>query len=98
MIDARPHLILGEDLIEFVQSRQKAKPKSAPDQFRCFTCQTLTSPLDRIVFYTSLTPSRGQLEAICEVCGGACFKFAGEKRLASLSQILEIVRNNARQA
>lgn len=98
MTDTRPHLILGEELIAFVKSRKPPRAKTSYDQFRCFTCKSLTRPLDGIVFYTPLTPSRGNLEAFCEVCEAPVFKFAGERRLAELAQILEIVRNSPKQA
>lgn len=98
MVETRPHLIIGEDLINFIQSRRKPRVKPAPDQFRCCKCQRLTRPLDGIAFYTAKTPARGQLEAFCEVCERACFKWAGEKSLASLGRVLEIVRNNAGKA
>lgn len=97
MTDQRPHLILGEDLIAFVKERQKPTQKMAPDQFRCFTCQRLTRPLDRLVFYTPITPSRGQLECACEVCEGQCFRFVGAQSLTGLAQFFEIVTNDSSQ-
>jgi hypothetical protein len=94
MTDTRPHLILGANLIAFQKARQKPSAKMAPDQLRCFKCGP-TRALDRIVFYTPYTPHRGQLEAICEVCGGACFRFEGAKRLGEKARFFEIVKNNA---
>lgn len=98
MTDTRPHVIVGEDLIAFVLSRRKPTVRPAPDQFRCFTCQTLTRPLEGIVFYTPLTSTRGNLEAICERCEEPVFKFAGERRLSELGRTLEIVRSKPKQA
>jgi hypothetical protein len=98
MTSSRPHLILGEDLIGFIESQHQPSGRLEPDQFRCFTCQAPRRALDRIVFYTSTAPKRGQLEAICEVCEGRCFRFAGEAGLPKLAQYFEIVRNELTQA
>jgi hypothetical protein len=97
MTDTRPHLILGEDLIAFIEVHQKPPAKMAPDEFKCLTCKRPTRPLERLVFYTPLTKHRGQLEAVCEVCEGQCFRFAGETSLTKTAQFLEIVRNNPSQ-
>ncbi|MDJ0825299.1 MAG: helix-turn-helix domain-containing protein [Rhodobacter sp.] len=98
MTEKRPHLMLGEDLAAFHKRRNKPPNKPAKDRFRCFRCRDNTRPLDGIVFYTSLTPKRGQLEAVCGVCGNPCFRFASEAGLADLSTIFEIVRNGPSQA
>lgn len=96
MTGGRPHLILGEDLIAFVKAQQRPCLKMAPDQLRCFKCGP-TRALDRVVFYTAYTPQRGQLEAVCEVCEGPSFRFAGASSLAEKAQFFEIVRDNPPQ-
>jgi len=98
MTDKRPHIILGENLIRFIEARQKPASKMAPDQFRCMTCKRPTRPLDGVVFYNPLTPTRGQLKALCEECEGQCFRFASERGLPKLARFFEIVRTNESQA
>lgn len=98
MTDERPHIILGETLIAFIAAQQMPPRKMALDQFRCMACRRLTRPLGGVVFYTPITPSRGQLEALCETCEGQCFRFAGEGGLVKLAQLVEIVRCGSSQA
>lgn len=94
----KPHVILGEHLIEFVEARQKPRIQMEPDQFRCFTCQVPRRALDRVVFYTDLTASRGQLEAFCEECGGTCSRFSARSKLPGLTPFFEIVMPKVPQA
>lgn len=98
MTEKKPHLILGEHLIEFVEVRQKPRVKMEPDQFRCFTCKLPRRALDSVVFYTDLTASRGQLEAFCEDCGAKCSRFSSRAKLPDLTQFFEVVMPSDPQA
>ena len=98
MTDARPHLILGQDLIAFIDRRQVPRTTMPPDQFYCFRCKSHTRPLDGIVFFTPYTASSGRLEGFCGECEGPCGRFIGRRGLAEIEYLLEIVWNDSEQA
>ncbi len=90
MTDSIPHIIIGEDLIDFINSRQVAPQKLGPHEFWCCACKGPTTPLGRVAFYTPLTPARGQLEGLCATCEGVIFRFAGVRSLSDLAVHCEI--------
>lgn len=98
MTDARPHLILGQDLITFIQKRQTLKVKMKPDRFFCFSCKRRSRPLDGIAFFTAYTTKGGRLEAFCGSCEGPCGRFVSQRDLPKIARLLEIVRNDVEQA
>jgi hypothetical protein len=87
----KPHLILGFALKDFLNNRfTKSKRRLARDQFLCMACNAPTRAYGGLADYTSYTESRGRLEALCEVCGGLCGKFASRSLCDELAPILTI--------
>ena len=95
MTETRPHLILGEDLIAFLDARQKPGRKTKLDEFRCFKCQALRRPAGGIVTYEQIGRKSGRLGAECATCGTICFKFFNPARLTELARIVEVVTKGA---
>lgn len=92
LAERKPHLILGEAMIEFLQERQKkAKQKMAPNQMFCMSCKAPRRPLDLIAVYVPISPGRGRLEGLCEVCDGSLNRFVREKDRADLAKIFDLV-------
>jgi hypothetical protein len=97
--DQRPHLILGESLIEFHdKGRRKRAAPLAPDQFYCLSCRAPRRPLGLMADYVPMTPARGRLEALCEVCERRCQRFACAASLPALSAIFDLGTDSAWQA
>jgi hypothetical protein len=96
VLDSRkPHLILGHALKDFLTARQgQAKRKLARDQFLCMACNAPSHAFGSMADYTPLTPTRGLLTALCEVCGGACTKFSSPRLRDDLATILSIETRN----
>mgnify|MGYP001036749990 FL=1 len=87
----KPHLILGFALKDFLNNRfTKSKRRLARDQFLCMACNAPTRAYGAMADYTPYTERRGRLEALCEVCGGPCGKFASRSLCDELAPILSI--------
>lgn len=99
MSDRKPHYILGEALIEFLEARQtKRAVKMAPDQVLCLSCRAPRRPYGMMLDYVSTNASRGRLIGLCEVCDGPCQRFASRASLETLSQIFDIATGKDQQA
>ena len=87
----KPHLILGFALKDFLTKRaSKPERRLAADQFLCMACHAPTRAYGGMADYQPYTVNRGRLEALCEVCGGLCGKFASPSLCDELTQILTI--------
>lgn len=92
MVERKPHLILGEAMIEFIEKRQKrVRHKMAPDQMFCMSCKAPRRPLGLIAAYVPISPGRGRLEGLCEVCEGSLNRFVREKDRSDLTKIFDLV-------
>lgn len=65
----RPMLILGCDLIAFLQARRgKNKQKCKPGEIYCVRCRAPKFPAEDMAEYTPVTEKFGNLTAICPDC------------------------------
>jgi hypothetical protein len=87
----KPHLILGFALKDFLTKRaNKPERRLARDQFLCMACNAPRRAYGGMADYLPYNPTRGRLEALCEVCQGPCGKFSSPRVCAQLAQILNI--------
>jgi hypothetical protein len=67
--DKRPTLILGRDLIAFLQARRARKKRTCrPGEIYCVRCRTPKLPGGGMVEYQAVTDKIGKLRAICPDC------------------------------
>ncbi len=67
--DKRPTLILGRDLIAFLQARRARNKRTCrPGEIYCVRCRALKVPAGEIAEYLPLTEVIGNLVAICPDC------------------------------
>lgn len=66
--DQKPLLILGADLIDFLAARRKAAQKCRPLECYCLSCRQPRSPAFGAVEFHWLTPTSGNVLALCEEC------------------------------
>ena len=86
--DKRPMLILGHDLVTFLQVRRiKNKQSCKPGELYCVRCRHPRFPAGDMVEYTPVTEKFGNLKAICPVCDSIM------NRRVSLSKIGDVCRN-----
>ena len=88
----KPHLILGDELKRFIQSRtQKKFGKIEPDEFYCMKCSAYRHAYGGMADYVPFNASRGRLVALCDACQTTCGKFAAASACDDLAAILTIV-------
>lgn len=67
--DKRPMLILGHDLVAFLQARRlKNKQTCKPGEIYCVGCRAPKFPAGNMVEYSPVTEKFGNLTAICPDC------------------------------
>lgn len=90
--DSIPRLILGQDLIDFVNARNSAKnPKVGPLQFLCFRCRQPRFPaFEAVEIIRRARSGGGQVTALCPVCGKEMFRFVDRETLAEFGRAYEV--------
>ncbi len=67
--DKRPMLILGQDLVAFLQAcRGKNKQTCKPGEIYCVRCRAPKFPAGDMAEYSPVTEKLGNLKAICPDC------------------------------
>jgi hypothetical protein len=78
--DRRPILILGDELIRFLQARRaRRRQPCLPGQLYCVRCRAPKFPAAGMVEYRPLNDKIGDLSAICPACNSImhrCFSMA----------------------
>lgn len=88
--DCRPTLILGEDLIEFLDGRKRARQKCLPHECYCFSCRRPRSPAFGAIEFFPLSISSGNARALCETCGTIMHKRIATAMLDALRAVLDV--------
>ena len=84
----RPMLILGHDLVAFIQARrEKNKQSCKPGELYCVRCRLPRFPADDMADYEPVTEKFGNLIAICPDCDSII------NRRVSLARIGEVCGN-----
>ena len=89
--DQRPMLILGRDLREYLQSKQKhrKRPCKAGEMY-CLKCRAPKRPMGNMVDYLPRTATRGQLTAFCSSCESVINRFSTLSKANELAAIFEV--------
>lgn len=90
LTDKRPSLILGADLITFLQKRAIPKQKCALDECYCFSCRKPRRPRSSEMEYQRFNPKGGNLRATCGVCFTTMHKRISEENLEHLEKTIAI--------
>ncbi len=95
--ERRPCLILGGDLVDFLKGRKKPKQTCRPEECYCFKCKTPRKAAFGEAEYKPITPTKGQLIALCETCTTVMRKHVSLATLEALKGILQItIRQEAK--
>lgn len=87
----RPHYVLGEAIIEFVECKQvKRCVKLGLDQMYCFKCKAPKNPLGAMVDYIAINTTKGRFVGLCEACEGPLHRFVGKADLPRFADIYDI--------
>lgn len=89
--DRRPMLILGRDLVTFLQAqRAKNKRTCQPGEIYCVRCRAPKAPAGAMADYEALTATQGNLIAICPDCETLIYRRVSLAKLAQVRGKLDI--------
>jgi DNA-binding XRE family transcriptional regulator len=89
--DKRPKLILGRELIAFLQVRRtKNKRTCRPGEIYCVRCRAPRSPAGDMADYEPITETFGNIIAICSDCGSIMNRRVSIAKLALVQEKMEI--------
>lgn len=95
----RPHLILGEHLKDFLQTRTKTKSSPLkPSELYCLSCRAAQEPWGMLVDCVVQTPTTARLVGLCSACGGTCNRMISRTKIPQFSEIFELRMNGEKTA
>jgi excisionase family DNA binding protein len=90
--DRKPNLILGGDLFDYLKARASSGPKLRLNECYCLKCRAPREPALGMADYVPLTPTTGNLRALCGICSTVMHKAVA---LAALAGILDVTVQQA---
>lgn len=67
---ARPVLMLGRELRQFLEGQRKARRRpTPPGHIYCFKCREHSKPAGGMADYLPFNSTTGNLQALCDTCG-----------------------------
>lgn len=90
IIDQRPHLILGADLKACLAERRPKGRKLRPHECFCLKCKEPRAPALGMIEFLPLTPTTGNLRALCEQCLTVMYKAISRSTLTALAAIFDV--------
>jgi hypothetical protein len=89
--DRRPTLLLGRQLASFLHARREHKrQRCRPEELYCFRCRAPRTSAARRADYLPITPSSGNLRAICSECGTRMYRRVSFRKLATAVGDLQV--------
>ena len=88
--DRKPILILGGDLSDFLKARARPKTKCGPAECFCFKCRAPRPPAAGMADFIPLTPTGGNLRALCDTCGTLMHRHVSSAQLEALKAVLDV--------
>lgn len=95
LTDQKPHLILGGELLDYLKARATRGPQLKPHECYCLKCRAPREPALAMAEYISLTPTTGNLRALCSICTTVMHKAVALGTLRSLASILDVTMPQA---
>jgi hypothetical protein len=96
--DCRPILILGRKLAGFLHARrERRRQRCRAGELYCFRCRAPRSSAPGTAKYLPLSPSSGNLRALCGDCGTRMYRRVSLYRLAAVSGDLQVHLPQAQQ-
>ena len=88
---ARPLLILGSELAEFLARRRQARRQTCrPGEMFCLKCRKPREPAGSMADYVPSSPTAGALVGLCPVCGKWMNRRTSAARLPSMVGSLDV--------
>jgi len=84
LTDRKPYLILGADLVAFLDNRSKPKQTCRLEECFCFSCKAPRAPALGEMEYHPVSRHSGNLRALCDECLTVMHKRFSAARLDAL--------------
>ena len=89
--DRRPMLILGRDLVAYLQARRKKNRRTCqPGEIYCVRCRAPKAPAGDMADYQAVTATLGNLIAICSDCETLMYRRVSFPKLEQIRGNLDI--------
>ncbi|GAB4363821.1 MAG: hypothetical protein Kow0026_28560 [Oricola sp.] len=95
LTEQKPHLVLGQDLIEFHARRKAEKARCALNECYCFRCRAPSMPAFGEVEILAASATTANMRALCERCATVMHKRISLKRLPELEQLVRVRNTQA---
>ena len=87
----RPMLILGGDLMEYLQSKRKSKKTTCKlNELYCVSCKAPKEPALNMAEFKAINEQTGRLIGLCPTCDSEMNKFVSQSKLPSVLEKLEV--------
>jgi excisionase family DNA binding protein len=93
--DRKPNLILGGDLFDYLKARATSGPRLRLTECYCLKCRAPREPALGMADYVPLTPTTGNLRALCSTCTTVMHRAIPRAALAALAGILDVTLQQA---
>jgi len=95
LTEQRPALILGHDLIAFLDGRKRDRKACLLHQAYCFACRAPRDPAFNEVEFTPRANAVGMMRALCQDCTTVMHKRVSAARLPELREIVKVTIRQA---
>ena len=96
--DRRPILILGRELAHFLHARRERKrQRCRAGELYCFRCRAPRGSAPGTAKYLPLTPSSGNMRALCVDCGTRMYRRISLYKLVAVAGDLQVHLPQAQQ-
>jgi excisionase family DNA binding protein len=88
--DHRPILILGEDLLEFLNGRVGPKTTCPPGECYCVKCRASRKPAGGMAEFRYAEGKSGNLRGLCPDCGNLMHRRTSLEQLEAIRGLLDV--------
>jgi excisionase family DNA binding protein len=88
--DRKPYLILGEDLIDYLDRQARPKQPCPPGTCYCVKCKTAKRPAGDIAEFVPVNARSGNLRGICPDCGSLAHRRHSYAQLEAIRSFLDV--------
>ena len=94
----RPFLVLGRDLVAYLQARRtKNKRSCRPGEIYCLRCRTPKLPAGGMADFVAVTETSGNLIGMCPDCEAMMYRRVSLAKLGEIRGILDITLPQAQR-
>ncbi len=90
IMERRPYLIQGQDLIDFLKRQRAPKRRCRLDECYCFSCREVREPAGRMADLVQVSAKIGDLQTLCGHCAGMMHKRVSLRHADALKAALDL--------